>query len=92
MNFERFEKHITDQINCFATVKYGFIGTEYLQVLIVENGQIKEIGELIYRIFRETLVTSEQLEDFGNACEKFRTGETQTYPVWNYKSNSKLSF
>ena len=51
MNFKEFEQHICSQIHAPCTVKYGHIGVEYLVVLTFIDGEFRELGELIYRIW-----------------------------------------
>lgn len=87
-----FENLITDQINCPTTVKYGYIGPEYLIVLAFIDGKFVELGELIYRIRRERLASDEEIIAFGKECEKYRIGERNTPPCWNYKQDGKLKF
>ena len=96
MNFKEFEQHICSQIHTPCTVKYGCIGIEYLVVLAFIDGEFRELGELIYRIWRETMYTKEDLIAFGKECEDFRLGLLPTKPVWCYKTvgptESKLTF
>lgn len=75
---------ITNQINCPSTVTYGHIGTTFLVVLIFQNDQFIEIGDLIYKIHRENLATEEEYIAFGKECEKYRIGERSEKPRWYY--------
>jgi hypothetical protein len=92
MKFEDFNKLITDQITGHTTVHYGSVGTQYLKVLSIKDDKIIELGELIYRIWRETLYTEQDLINFGKECEDYRLGLRTTMPVWCYKENNQLSF
>lgn len=92
MKFEDFNKLITEQIGVYSTVHYGSVGIQYLNVLSIKDGKIIVLGELIYRIWRETLYTEQDLINFGKECEDYRLGLKTTMPSWCYKANNKLSF
>lgn len=84
MRWKVFCDHILGQIGVEATCKYGCIATEYQYVLVVEDGKIHEIGEFIYRLFRDNLVHEEDLIQFGMECEKYRIGQRATMPSYCY--------
>jgi len=57
------------------TTSYGTVGDQYTQVLIVEDGAVKSIGEYLYRITRNEISVSDELaEKFAAACELCRQG------------------
>jgi len=77
--FMNFEELIISQIGCPTTVKYGYIGPEYLVVLAFIDGKFVELGELLYRIRREKLATERDIIAFGKECEKFRIGNVKMH-------------
>lgn len=86
--FKDMQEVFRKNINAHSvTAEYGCIGTGYLKVLCVEMGQIKLLGEFLYRIFREGLYTDESLKAFAQECEKYRTDDRDSMPVWCYKEN-----
>lgn len=88
---ERFDKYILSQINNpTATAEFGCVGSQYQYILCVEGGEIKPIGQILYRIHRESLGTNELLERFGQECEKFRTGNRITLPSCHFFQNGEL--
>lgn len=88
---ERFNKYILSQINNpTATADFGSVGSQYQYILCVENGKIKPIGQLLYRIHRESLGSIELLQRFGQECEKYRIGKRDAMPSCHFFQNGEL--
>lgn len=87
MEFEQFSNIICKQIGIPATASYGSVGMNYLKVIAFQDGKFVELGELLYRIWRETLYTKAQLIAFGKECEDYRLGFRKTMPTWRYKDD-----
>lgn len=87
---DQFNKLITEQIHTPATVHYGELGSNYLIVLAFIDGKFVELGELLYRIWREQLYTDDELIQFGKECEDYRLGFRSERPSWRYE-NKKLT-
>lgn len=57
-------------------VQWGFIGSGYTQILIVEDGQIISIGEFLYAYYREGWYKRKsQFEALAKQAELYRTGQ-----------------
>lgn len=81
---EEFKNILQKFIAVEITIDYGCIGTNYQEILVVENGKIKSIGNFIYRIWRERLlkdnVDMELLEELACQAELYRTGQRDKKP------------
>lgn len=86
----KLQKHINTEI----TIEFGCIGSNYSQILIVDNGKIKSIGEFIYRVFLERLAEREEgdlISDLGIECEKYRINKREKKPsLCFYKEELKV--
>lgn len=88
MSLQEWCKPITDQINVPVTISYGHIETTYQQLLIVEDGQIKSIGEFVHDLYYYNKVHDVQLKiQLGIEAEKYRTGQRDKLPALCYYYN-----
>lgn len=82
--FETFHKPIQDQINIYSNICFGSIGTEYLHILIIKDGEIISVGSLLYRCFRDF---SRQpnignlLIELGKECQRYIDGKRVNEPI-----------
>lgn len=87
---ERLKELIQRHVGVEVIVEYGCIGTNYLQILIVKDGKIITIGEFLYRIFRENMLSRDPdcpeslIEELGKEAEKYRNRERDKRPSLNY--------
>ena len=82
------ESRIASQIDVKCSISYGHIGSNYLCVLVVIDGEIHCIGELLYRIEREELykypvICLNTPEDFGRACNEYLLDMRDKLPSWH---------
>jgi hypothetical protein len=69
----KLQPHINTEIN----INFGCIGTNYTEILIVQDGKIKSIGNFIYRLWSELSGkenVDKLLAELAVECEKYRTG------------------
>jgi len=93
MTFKEFEKTITAEISGWATMNFGTIETNYLQVLIVTGDEIISIGELLYSCWRENSRLREMpalLKELGEESEKYRKGFRANKPSLSYWDGKQL--
>ena len=76
---------IQEFINVEVETSFCYIGSGYTQVLIVENGKIRIIGEYLWRIKRGEIHCPDELRiRFAKECEKFRIGQRPERPSLCY--------
>lgn len=84
-----FKEILQKEIKVEITLDYGEIGSRYQQILIVEDGKIKSIGEFLYKVYMESdTYNSHDLKnlliDLGIEAEKYRIGERAKLPSLHY--------
>jgi len=93
-SLEELTQLIQSHINQKIVVQYGSIGTGYIHILIVKGGEIKSIGECLYRLWYEN--TWKHYENsfvkFSQDCEKYRNNEIDYLPSLHYVDQYKLSY
>lgn len=82
---------IQNQVGQEVWVEHGCIGTEYSEVLIVDNGKIVRIGQFIYRAYREGLGNKVLWTALGVECRKYMNGERQEMPSMYFTAPYTLS-
>lgn len=88
------QQHIIPEIY----VDFGCIGTRYIHILIVHNGQIKSIGQFIYTIWNEGYLnrqgwgTKDKFKELAIEAEKYRLGERDKEPSLAFNGNELVIY
>ena len=82
-NFEEFDNFICRFLPEGSTCQYRGLGINYSKVLAIKDGKIIEVGEFIYRFWREGLYKHEEeslLKEFSYAVKKYYDNPTGNVP------------
>ena len=82
MKYNDFTRLIAKEINQYCYINSGSIGTGYLYILIIVDGRIVKVGELVYRLWQNSELTDVKLlTELGQEVQKYIDGTRKTIPV-----------
>ena len=88
-NIKDLQKLIQAYIEIDITIEYGYIGTGYLNILIVRDEKIVSIGSFLYNFFRESMWERHEpykklAEELAKEADKYQKGERDNPPTLCY--------
>lgn len=90
MKFEQWQALATAQVKQYCEMSYGHVGSHYLVLLVIQEGKIVPIGEVVYSMWQDyhyDQSVRDMLPELGRQAQLFLEGKRTKMPSLSWKDS-----
>ena len=94
MDFNQWQALATDEVKQYCEMSYGHVGSHYLVLLVIKDGKIVPIGEVVYSMWQQYngIDVQEMLPELGKQAQLFLEGKREKAPMLAWKDSKPCLF